>query len=309
MTCAEARQAILEADPSVLEGRGNDFLALHIQECPLCRDMAHAVLEGESLLSEELVAAVPPPELDAILDEVLGPGSTLKTLRFRHRRLGLTLLPLAAVATMVALFLGSEARLPGDPYIPPQRASGLGLEVPEGHNVAVMATSDPDITVRETRDNLDKISRVLDDFDQPIPGIRLYFQLIEADSFEDEDPAIADVVQELRSLFRFEGYRLLGEAMVPMAGGSQERQAFSQRFLGVDNPITVEAEARVLRSGVVRLDPVQLRDSWSQLMATSVNVTPGQTIVIGGTQARTELVSGSPTSETVLILTVRAEKE
>ena len=44
-------------------------------------------------------------------------------------------------------------------------------------------------------------------------------------------------------------------------------------------------------------------------MATSVNVTPGQTIVIGGAQTRTELVSGSPTGETVLILTVRAEKE
>ncbi len=195
--------------------------------------------------------------------------------------------------------VGYEAAELIDPYVFGDRAENPG---------AMSATMDA-ITVRETRDNLDKISRVLDDFDQPIPGIRLYFQLIEADSFEDEDPAIADVVQELRSLFRFEGYRLLGEAMVPVAGGSQERQAFSQRFLGVDNPITVEAEARVLRSGIVRLDPVQLRDPWSQLMATSVNVTPGQTIVIGGTQARTELVSGSPTGETVLILTVRAEKE
>jgi len=46
--------------------------------------------------------------------------------------------------------------------------------------------------------------------------------------------------------------------------------------------------ARVLRSGAVRLDPVQLRDTWSELMSTSVNITPGQTIVIGGTQARTQ---------------------
>ena len=147
MTCAEAHQTILEADPSVLEGQGDSSLAVHIQECSRCREMARAVLEGESFLAKELVAAVPPPELDPILDEVLGPGSTLKTLRFRHRRLGLTLLPLAAAAAMVALFLGSEPRLPGDPYLPLQRAPGLGLEVPEGHNVAVMATSDPDITV------------------------------------------------------------------------------------------------------------------------------------------------------------------
>jgi len=165
------------------------------------------------------------------------------------------------------------------------------------------------ITVRETRDNLEKIGRVLAEFDQPIPGMRLYFQLIEADSFQEEDPAIADVVRELRSLFRFGGYRLLSEAMIPVAGGSQQPQQFSQRFLGVDNPIMVEAAARVLRSGTVRLDPVQLRDTWRELLSTSVNVTPGQTIVIGGTQARTEMADGSPAEERVLILTVRAETQ
>jgi len=147
MTCAEALQTILEADPSILEGQGESSLALHIQECPRCREMARVVLEGESLLAEELVAALPPPDLEALLDEVLGPDSTPPKLRFRPRRLGLTLLPLAAAAAMVALFLGSEPRLPGDPYLPPQRAPGLGLEVPEGQNVAVMATNDPDITV------------------------------------------------------------------------------------------------------------------------------------------------------------------
>lgn len=194
---------------------------------------------------------------------------------------------------------GYEAAQLIDPYVFGDRTEAPGA----------MSATDDAITVRETRDNLDKISRVLAEFDQAIPGIRLYFQLIEADSFEEEDPAIANVVQELRSLFRFEGYRLLGEAMVPVAGGSPERQMFSQRFLGVDNPIMVEAGARVLRSGAVRLDPVQLRDSWSDLMSTSVNITPGQTIVIGGTQARTQSDDGRPFGERTLILTVRAETE
>ncbi len=192
---------------------------------------------------------------------------------------------------------GYEAAELIHPYVFGDRAQNPGN---------MSATADA-ITVRETRDNLEKIGRVLADFDQPIPGIRLHFQLIEADSFEEEDPAIADVVTELRSLFRFEGYRLLAEAMIPVAGGSQQPQEFSQRFLGVDNPIMVEAGARVLRSGAVRLEPVQLRDTWNELMSTSVNVMPGQTIVIGGTQARTRLVDGSPSSEAVLILTVRAE--
>jgi len=192
---------------------------------------------------------------------------------------------------------GYEAAELIGPYVFDDRAENPG---------DMSATVDA-VTVRETRDNLDKIGRVLAEFDQPIPGVRLYFQLIEADSFEDEDPAIANVVQELRSLFRFEGYRLIGEAMVPVAGGSQDRQAFSQRFLGVSNPIVVEAEARVLSTGMVRLDPVVLRDSWNDLMTTTVNVTPGQTIVIGGTQARTESDRGQPFGERVLILTVRAE--
>lgn len=173
---------------------------------------------------------------------------------------------------------------------------------------AMSATADA-ITIRETRDNLEKIQRVLLDFDQPIPGIRLYFQLIEADSFQDEDPAIAEVVEELRGLFRYEGYRLIGEVVVPVTGGARGHQDFSQGFLGIENPIKVNASFQVLRNATIRLDPVELSDTWSSLLATSVNLSPGQTIVLGGAQARTQLVNGSPTGRTVLILTVRAEVE
>ena len=172
-----------------------------------------------------------------------------------------------------------------------------------------MSATEEAITVRETRDNLDKIGRVLEEFDRAIPGVRLYFQLIEADSFQGEDPAIADVVEELRSLFRFEGYRLIGEATVLLAGGPMGTQEFSQQFLGVENPITVQAEARLTSAGTVRMAPVRLADTWSQLMEATVSLTPGQTIVIGGTQARTGLVDGSPTGRTTLVLTVRAERD
>jgi len=191
---------------------------------------------------------------------------------------------------------GYEAAQLIDPYVFGDRAENPGT----------MSATESAITVRETRDNLEKIGRVLAEFDQPIPEIRLYFQLIEADSFQDQDPAIEDVVDELRSLFRFQGYRLLGEATVPLAGGTMAPQEFSQRFLGVENPITVEAAVRVLSTGSIRLDPVRLRDTWDQLLSTSVNIAPGQTIVLGGTQARTQLDRGSPTAERVLILTVRA---
>jgi len=224
-----------------------------------------------------LVALIPLALLLGACDGFGGPKLDVQTFNLEHRA-------------------GYEAAELIEPYVFADRTENPGT----------MSATEDAITVRETRDNLEKISRVLTEFDQPIPGVRLYFQLIEADSFQDEDPAIANVVQELRSLFRFEGYRLMGEAMVPVAGGSRDRQSFSQRFLGVDHPITVEAETRVLRSGVVRLDPVVLLDPWENLMTTTVNVTPGQTIVIGGTQVRYQ-VEGRRGESPVVILTVRAE--
>lgn len=147
MTCFEARQALLEADPRALEGRGEDPLACHIRECPDCRAMARTVLKGEESLAQELVAAVPLPDLDSLLDQVLASPEKKASLRFRLKRFGLTALPLAAAAAMAALFLAREPQLPGDPYSPSQPDPGLGLEFPEGQDVAVLATNNPDITV------------------------------------------------------------------------------------------------------------------------------------------------------------------
>jgi hypothetical protein len=169
----------------------------------------------------------------------------------------------------------------------------------EGAPGSMSATPEA-ISVRETPDNLDRIAQLLEDFDQPIPTLRLRFQLIEADSFQDPDPAIADVVQELRGLFRFEGYRLLGEALVTVAGGTMENQDFTQRFMGTDEEFQVYSEVRPQRLGTVRLAPVQLREGGRDvLLETSVSVSSGQTVVIGGARAR---VGGRS-----FILTVTAE--
>ncbi len=178
-----------------------------------------------------------------------------------------------------------------------------------GENPGTMSATMDALTVRETRDNLEKIARVLEELDQPIKPVRLHFQLIEADSFQEEDPAISDVVQELRSLFRFEGYRLVGEAMVPVAGRTEQGQEISQKFMGVDHSISLDASARVLRSGSVRLDPISLLDPWELLFRTSVNITPGQTVVIGRAHPRTVDEEGRTLGHRVLILTVRAEVE
>ena len=147
MTCAEALRAILEANRSDLEGRGEGNLAKHLAGCQRCRGLSRAILDGEGALAQGLAAAVAPPNLDQLIDRALDSPPGGRTVPFRARSLSLALLPVAAAAAMVFLFLGSDPQLPGDPYLPTEQAPGLGLEVPEGHNVAVLATNDPRITV------------------------------------------------------------------------------------------------------------------------------------------------------------------
>jgi len=156
------------------------------------------------------------------------------------------------------------------------------------------------ISVRETPDNLEKIARVLAEFDQPIPPVRLRFQLIEADSFTEEDPAIAEVVQELRSLFRFEGYRLLGEASVLVAGSNFNPHGVEQNFIGTEEYFLIQAEVGMERPGTVRVESIRLWKGHNDvILETSVNVSAGQTVVIGGSK-------GSEGGRS-FILTVRAE--
>ena len=172
---------------------------------------------------------------------------------------------------------GYEAAQLVDPYVFGDR---------EGAPGALSATPNA-ISIRETADNLDKIARVLEEFDQPIPPLWLRFHLIEADSFQDTDPAIAEVVEELRGLFRFEGYRLLGEALVSVAGGTLDSQDFTQRFLGTEESFSVMAGVHIQRPGSVRLEPIQLwQNERDRLLESSVNVSPGQTVVIGGGRAQ-----------------------
>jgi hypothetical protein len=56
-------------------------------------------------------------------------------------------LPLAAAAALAAILLLREPSLPGPLYSPPERAAAFEAEVPPDQNVAILATSDPNITV------------------------------------------------------------------------------------------------------------------------------------------------------------------
>jgi hypothetical protein len=157
------------------------------------------------------------------------------------------------------------------------------------------------LTVRETRDNLDKIRRVLGEIDLPRPTVRLHFQLIEADGAGKSDPAIAEVETELRKLFRYRGYRLLHDAVVGGTEGSHIEQVVGREddanagYMLIANIGAVRASGD---SGTVQLD-VGVRNPMRGALMTSVNARAGQTLVVGNAQ----LIQGGGT----LILTVRPE--
>jgi hypothetical protein len=169
MMCAEAREAILEADLSELEGGGATPLARHLGMCSQCRELARRVLVGEEAMASELIQAVPKLQLDHILaagwpgaagaHATSGAGpvhASVSAFRLRNyvrltvplfnaRR---ALLPLALAAGLAALFIVREPRsLPGPAFAPAQEVIGLEVEVPPDRNVAILATDDPNITV------------------------------------------------------------------------------------------------------------------------------------------------------------------
>jgi len=183
-----------------------------------------------------------------------------------------------------------EARDLIRPYVWDDRAGAAGT----------MSAADNMISVRETRDNLDRIAAVLEEFDLPRPTVRLNFQLIEANGAAQGDPAIADVEAELRRLFRYEGYRLVNEAVVGGMEGSHIEQVVGTDWNEDGWIITASiGSVRVIDdSGWVQME-VGVRSPTRGAFTTRVNARIGQTMVVGNA----ELMTGGGT----LILTVRPE--
>ena len=159
------------------------------------------------------------------------------------------------------------------------------------------------LTVRETKDNLEKIARVLAEYDRPRPTVRLTFQLIEADGTPTVDPAIADVEAVLRKLFRFRGYRLAAEGVVSGVEGSQVSQMLSgpagQYDLGAEiDRLSGRGDSATVQLGV-RLS------LYPGSFMTRLGVPLGKTAVLGNLRGerrrstmiltvRPELISASP---------------
>ena len=161
----------------------------------------------------------------------------------------------------------------------------------------VFTVSDNAITVRETPDNLDKIARVLAQYDRPRPFIRLTFHLIEADGPAIADPAIRDVEATLRQLFRFRGYRLVGEGVVSATERGEVTQILAAEPEHYELFTSVQRLAGAADSATVELG-VKLEGRGGSFR-TTVTIPVGKTAVLGNVQAQSK--------GRTLILTVRPE--
>lgn len=130
-----------------------------------------------------------------------------------------------------------------------------------------------------------------------VQGVVLTIQVVEADGFGDVDPAIADVVEELRSVFRFDGYRLLdtwllraalsvpiqrpdvqAQTRVSQRQGALEIEAWLSRTAAPD---AVRVVVRLLDTSGEYINNNGRRISGPAIIDVSVTVRSGQTVVLG----------------------------
>lgn len=179
------------------------------------------------------------------------------------------------------------------------------------------------ITVRGTKSELKMVDSLLAIFDRHPRAVLLRFQLIEATEDAKKDPRIADVDASLHELFRYSGYRLIGEGVVR----NEEENPF-KLSIGAEG-ITYSIGGDVFRiddvGGSVRLtirleQPIVLpmMGGLELLFGTQLNVPVGQMIVLGSAAPRfydgkatdtltMAKLSQPPRLGKPIMLTVRAE--
>ncbi len=150
--------------------------------------------------------------------------------------------------------------------------------------------------------------------------VRFRFYLVQADGFTEQDPEIADVVNELEKLFNFQGYRLL---TTPVLNIVLENRTTLRRLDGhgtqrivvgdseVPWELSVDVRAAPAASPTIRVEvsltsivPWNIRENARRdpvevYLEAAVTIRDGQTVVLGSTRTSAE--------EPVLILVLTPE--
>lgn len=146
MTCDEAYQRMLEADPEELQGEMDSPVSLHLRSCGRCRAVADRILRDEENLRGMLSAVrsrIPPEDASK---------RAAWEARLRHRRrVWYGLAPVAAAAGLAGIVLmSSGGPAPGsfgDAVVVPPKAPPPIVEAAPGQRVAVIETDNPHIVV------------------------------------------------------------------------------------------------------------------------------------------------------------------
>jgi hypothetical protein len=170
------------------------------------------------------------------------------------------------------------------------------------------------ITVRETFTTLTLIDSLLRTHDKPRAVMSMRFKLIAAFDSAVRDPAIEDIDAELRKLFRFRGYELIGEGTMLSEESTDFMTTLSARAPRILNgKATLPSEAFRIRgwmdgitgTGGERSIRVQvtLQDATneSELLRTGLTLAIGQTVILGSAKPTMTL------GRAALILVVQPE--
>ena len=124
MTCDDARDAMMTAEPGELLGVGDGVLAAHLAGCPACAKEARTLRSVLPRLSERV------------------------NRRGRRRAAIVVGVPAAAAAVVLGVFIarpgGDDGRIVARAPIP---ANVVSVDVKAGQHATVLKTSDPKVTV------------------------------------------------------------------------------------------------------------------------------------------------------------------
>ena len=124
MTCDEAREAMMTAEPHELFGRGDGALGAHLAGCSVCAEQARVVAAA------------------------LAPLSRTVNRRARRRAAMIVGIPAAAAATVIGVFIGrSESDTTRVGPLAAIPANVVSVDVKAGQRATVLKTSDPKVTV------------------------------------------------------------------------------------------------------------------------------------------------------------------
>ena len=176
------------------------------------------------------------------------------------------------------------------------------------------------ITVRETHSVLALVDSLLKVHDRPRAVVTMRFQLIAALDSTLRDPSIAAIDAELRKLFRFSGYELIGEGtarteersdftmslstkpkLVTLSSNNTDRVTESFQIRGWVESVEGVGESRTVRINVALQDANRGKEA-PELLRTGLTMPVGQSVILGS--ARPVLSFGS---RAALILVVQPE--